>query len=890
MAVAIPAAPCPALDQAGHGPGLAFHARETTHAQLLTALAELTGQVAPDGREGLLDSLHSALPSRACMVVVDGLDEASSHQDRAEMAQTLVDLASFATMRVVVATRPMASGAPTRDLLRALGVRSPDRGNLAWQHYQADDALRDRLAYAVAHRAQRNYLVAALAAHQLATEPCPVDPAGEQFDTAAIPTGVGEALGKYMDGLVDARRLRVRTLLVAVAYARGDGLNDETWLKFASASGYPASVPDLDELRESRAADYLLHISDPRDGQPVTRLFHEALVDELITGRNRRTADEAALCRAILPATEAGWAEAGQYALAYAASHAAAAGELARLLNDAQYLAHADLDRLLPLLGPPHDRQSVEVVAVLRRCHPQAASLGATRRLRLFTLASAHLGLARQQARFAAACASPWLPRWAHDVGGPHQQLGGHVGGVADVAIGRLGGSDMVVVAPYLDVVHLWDVAGLPAGKAQFHHVFGTRAVAIGRLDARDVIVSGGGDGLVFIWDEHGELLDVVSGGGQVSAVAIGTLAGRDVVVTATSGQPVLGGDQADAAVRVWDGDGQQVGVPLPGHTAGLAIGTLDGHDVIASGDGELVRIWGDGGSLLHELGAGCGGFVTSIAIGQLGERDVIAVGYRIAVGGLILVFDGDGRLLHAALPPQMGYVWAVAVGRLGGRDVIAAGGGSHIGSGLIWFYDEDGQPDGRLLTTYTGGVTTLAAGRLGQRDVIVSGTSQDTVARIWDGDNWLVGNPRTGHRARVAGLAATTFGGRDVIVSAGYFGDATLRQWDSEGRPIGEPINTGAEGLYAVAAGTINDREIIAAAEEKNLRIWDSTGSPVAAAPGQSDRHSELVVVLGRLGDRDVIVTGGRGDVWIRDEFGRQIGDSMPGHARGVRTRLPMQ
>ena len=94
----------------------------------------------------------------------------------------------------------------------------------------------------IAERAGRNFLVAAMAAVPLSTARTMTDPAAKGFDPAGIPSGVGDALSKYLDRLPDQRRQeRDRELLTALAYARGAGLDDPDWLAFATALGYSAS-------------------------------------------------------------------------------------------------------------------------------------------------------------------------------------------------------------------------------------------------------------------------------------------------------------------------------------------------------------------------------------------------------------------------------------------------------------------------------------------------------------------------------------------------------------------------------------------------------------------------------------------------------------------------
>ena len=236
-------------------------------------------------------------------------------------------------------------------------------------------------------------------------------------------------------------------LVTALAYARGTGLDDSTWLAFAHALGYSATGIDLEILRRSRAADYLIQSAFDGHAEPISRLFHQALVDELLTGRQYRSNDERALFGALLPDTPEGWVHARAYARRHAAEHAAAAGQLPRLLDDLHYLTVADLSRLVPVLPTDPSSQLAPVSAVLRRAYVQAQALSPSRRARLLTLTSAHLGLHELQEQLQAALPDRFTLRWAHSLGSPHQQLFGHDYEVTALALGRLGNRDVIVSA-----------------------------------------------------------------------------------------------------------------------------------------------------------------------------------------------------------------------------------------------------------------------------------------------------------------------------------------------------------------------------------------------------------------------------------------------------------
>ena len=260
------------------GPGLAFHARAATIGDFLTALADLTGMDTPVSADELVTSLADLPGQSPVPVVLDALDEAASDRDRRQITEALAELAVLPGLRVAVATRTLAVGDPFAPggLLPSLGVTACDDHNLidldsdtyfdleglrqfaavllaqdgmdhpgppgaAWAQYRAEHEVCDRLAAVIAERAGRNFLVAAMAAVPLSTARTMTDPAAKGFDPAGIPSGVGEALSKYLDRLPDQRRQeRDRELLTALAYARGAGLDDPAWLAFATALGYSA--------------------------------------------------------------------------------------------------------------------------------------------------------------------------------------------------------------------------------------------------------------------------------------------------------------------------------------------------------------------------------------------------------------------------------------------------------------------------------------------------------------------------------------------------------------------------------------------------------------------------------------------------------------------------
>ena len=786
------------------GPGLAFHARAVTIGDLLTALADLTGVDIPASADGLVTSLADLPGQPPTRVVVDALDEAASDLDRRLIAEVLAELAVLPGLRVAVATRPLAAANPYAPggLLSALGATTSEARNLvdldsdtyfdlgglrefagallaqdgmnnpsppgaAWTQYRNLREVRDRLAAVIAERAGRNFLVAAMAAAPLSAARTMTDPAAKGFDPARIPSGIGEALSKYLDRLPEQRRERDRELLTALAYARGTGLDDPAWLAFAVALGYSASVADLDALRRSPAADYLLQTTTTERGaRPVTRLFHQALTDELLSLRHQPS-DESALFDMLLSQAErTGWQD--RYLREHAAEHATAADRLDQLLEDPLYLITVDPARLVPHLDGARSAPARATAAVYRQSAHHLASLDRPARASQLELTAHRLGCRGLAAHISNASPDrPWQTRWSHGRAADHQVLTGHDGEVSAVAVGALPDGTPVIVSCGSDgTVRVWRLAdGTPVGEPLRGHGNSVEAVAVGALpDGTPVIVSRG-DGTVRMWrlTDGTPVGEPITGHDRgVGAVAVGALPdGTPVIVSGGYGG-------VDGTVRVWRlTDGTPVGEPITGHdswVSAVAAGALpDGTPVIVScGDDGTVRVW------------------------------------RLA----------DGTPVGEPITGHDREVGAVAVGALpDGTPVIVSGGGID-GTVRVWRLT-DGTPVGEPITGHDWWVNAVAVGALPDGTPVIVSCGGDGTVRVWRlADGTPVGEPLRGHSDSVEAVAVGALpDGTPVIVSGGNRDDCTVRVWRlSDGGPVGEPLRGHDSWVNAVAAGALPD------------------------------------------------------------------------------------
>jgi hypothetical protein len=386
-------------------------------------------------------------------------------------------------------------------------------------------------------------------------------------------------------------------------------------------------------LRHSPAADYLLQTTTDRGARPVTRLFHQALTDELLAPRHRPSDESALLDMLLGQAEHAGWQD--RYLRDHAAEHAAAADRLDDLLEDPPYLAAADPDRLLRVLpGATISRaRAREAELLLYRVGSRLRGRPEGERAAILELGARQLGARWIAGQFAKLpLGRPWSVRWAHEPPVGHDRiLGWHDGPV--------------------------------------------RAVAVGEREGRAVVVSGGKEGMVRVWDLRTGHLEVEwrHGKGGVETVAIGQLEDGPVVVS--------GGE--DGKLRRWRmADGSPLGEPLDLRKGKVtSAGDRDGHQFIVAAyeNSWTVGLWDledlDTRQPLRELEWGSDADVRAVAAGRCNGKPVIVAGH--SRGAHRWVWAGSEWVATPLISHEN--IWAVALGVLGGRPVAVFAGNSRL-------------------------------------------------------------------------------------------------------------------------------------------------------------------------------------------------------------------
>lgn len=903
----------------GMSPGLAFHARGAAAADVVDSMAVLCGLDTPASGTDLVLALRDIRGADQRWVVVDALDEAASEQDCRDIAELLRELARLPWLRVAVATRSRRVGEMVGRRLRSLGISSFDAANLidldsdeyfdpaglesyasavlaqdgmdqpgppgaAWERYRADDSLRLGLAQVIAARADRNYLVAAITALQFAEEDTPADAAHREFDPTAIPSGVGEALTRYLGRLDGSQGEGVRWLLTSLAYARGDGVDDQQWLSFAAALGHPCEAAQLEVLRDSAAADYLLH-SEAGDGQLRTRLFHQALADELRVERPARQDEHRLYAQLMSEVRATGWRQASGYARMHAASHAAAAGELDTLVNDCEFLLYADPARLSRVLGTVKDRD-LPLVRLYWRVVDQLEGLTPAQRAAAF-----HIAAARDEPRalpmLKTEAVLPWRGLWGRgDLLPFHRRLIGHTDWVRCVAFGVVGGQTWLASTGTDQTVRLWNaVTGEHEATLTGHEgavvaaAFGNgllatgsedrtvrlwnpvtnehratltgsagpvRSVTFGLVDGRSLLAAGSDDGIVRLWDPvTGDERGTLQGqGGPVRSVAFGQHAGRTLLAAGSD----------DCIVRLWDPVTGGLVMTLTGHRGpvwAIDFGHVDERPLLATGATDnTIRLWNLDTGEQHAALTGHSGPVWAVAFSELDRRPLLASGSSDRTVRLWEPAAGSGQH-RATFAGHSGTVWSVVSREVSGRTMLASASSDRT----IRLWDPATGQDKTAAPAHRASVRSIAFGESAGRALLATG-SGDSTARLWDPVTGEHRHTLSGHTARVMSVAFDEPGTTGLLATCS--GDKTVRLWDAATGALRRVLDGHEDTVRSVAFCRGDGLALLASgSSDGTARLWDiETGRHVSTLGG---RHGPIMsVACGVVDGATVVATGG--------------------------------
>jgi WD40 repeat protein len=893
--------------KAGKVPGVAFHARGAREADLTDAIAAACGIDTPESGSSkeLMQDLNAmdAADRQRLVVIVDALDEAIE-QEIPQLRKFLKDLARLDWVTAVVATRALQTGQPddfkgspfragphlhdlgvtggkdgdnvidldseqyfdfddlcayAAALLTQTGFTNPGPPDGAWKTYRQDPQRCTRLAKAIAERADRNYLVAGMAAFQLAEDEVSVDPRSPTFDLDALPSRVDEALAKHMQRLPVDEQRQQRALLTALAYGRGTGLDDRRWLSFAQALGYETTRQALTTLRETPAVDYLLETKMEAEGKRVTRLFHQALVDELLSNRDI-TEDEQFIVEVLRRESAGGnWLGASPYAREYAPVHAWRAETLSSLLEEPDFLVG---------MAPSAMRSAVRRLTVTNRAAPGA----------VYDLAAPFLEDNADPGRNAAVlrmvCSvqgNEDLARGIADLGLPSPWRAAVHLRPLDTALARFEGHAgqvwSVITLPWPELDHqlvvttsddktalVWDPLRPEFGFARFGGHKGPiqRAAALPWPGLKNwAVITASKDQTARVWDpyEDGAELACFDGHtGDVTSIAVLNWPGLE--------HPVVITTSTDGTARIWD----------PLHP-GTELGRFDGHTGAVSN-------------------------ITTLIWPSL-NRPVVVTTSTDTADGTVRIWDP----LHPASElacfrghsAQVRGVTVLDWPGLGHPAIVST---ATDGAACVW---DPLQPDTELarFDGHTGavwGAATLTWPGLDHPVVVTA--SEDGTARVWDpqGPDAMQA-PFPGHSGPVEGLAALAWPGLDHSAVVTTSTDRTARVWDplQPGTELARFTGHTAQIRYAATLDWpgLDHPVVVTTSADGTARVWDPLQPDTELARFDSHtNHLQGVATLDWPGlDHRVIVTGsndGTARVWDPLQPGTELA-RFDGHENGI-------
>ncbi|MFE1557149.1 hypothetical protein ACFW6V_19475 [Streptomyces sp. NPDC058734] len=822
------------------------HARRRSVPEILTSLATQWELGSPgDATTWTTDRLVTALrakPVPPCLVM-DAVDEAEHPADL--VSGVLLPLASMRRSdggplcRMLVATRPEAAPRPLIEAARAcdglidLDEVSPVRlhkdlsrfvlrvlrpllpGVSPWCSLAAAESLGGALADTLlsGSREWGEFLVAGLYLRLLQEQVRPPM-------TTEEAERLGSDVPRTLDAVLDLHlrldpRPGLHELLAALAWAEGAGMPEVLLTQVANPGPAPAGEDRATTADLLQTARFYIRRNVDREGAPLYRLFHQGLADRL---RGHPALDAATVWERLLATVRTSgsgrrrWATAEPYLLRHAARHSALAGSLDVLLEDGEYLVHADPAPLAQELyhgehgphaaiyltsygahhdGPPGQRRDILAVDAARHQKWQlAANLTQDTGHHIVWTAGRplHTGLLTT--------------------------LTGHRGRIWDLTTLEMYGRPYALTAGQDGTARLWDLDAATTILELGHHGSPVGGVVAGKVHGRHLAVTGCDSGELRGWDlSTGHLLWTA----PAHAGPIWSMVG-----VRYDGVPSVASAGEDRVIRYWE---LATGAPLAtthlsainGHVWHLSHVAVDEGDCVVACYDDCVKVLsvhGEEVELPHtnwerlscyrylDLGHG----PEPVA----GDRDGI-----VWVGGDEFLELLNEDRLHADAVSDV-----AAVLLDGSMHLLSAG-----EDGVAQLNPLDGSSSARQVVSHTTAITRVAVVSEQQRTRILT-TSHGGTVRVSDASAGEVPQRHPGHTHAVNDLTVLP-DGRLVSCSE----DGSMALWTVNGE-VGQritllhhadvPLPDRATGIAVLEAG--ERPRIVASCAHSGVALWDTS------------------------------------------------------------------
>jgi WD40 repeat protein len=812
----------------------AVHVKGKTALDVAVEVARAASVRIPHTVDELVPALRDRLAAeqgrRHFNLIFDALDEAANpRQARLVVSSLLLPIARQCARhgaQVIVGSRRVDDGG---DLLQAFGRGTP-LIDLDRQEYfapadledyaeatlallgaerpgnpYADHAVAAPMARRIAALADKNFLIAGLIARSHGL----YDTTAVSPDDLSFTATVDEALAAYLKRLHPVDGVPATTVLTALAYAQPPGLSTDVWQVALEALGVTITREALAKFVVSSAANFLVESSTDA-GTPRFRLFHQALNDALLRGRESgglRQGDERSLAGQLIAyGRSTGWARADPYLLRSLPAFAARAGMIDALLTDDAYLLHADLPRLTQLAEHAATKEG-RARARLLRLTPHAIRAAPAERAAMFGVTAE---VERLGNTFTTWRGLPYRIRWASVPSRAERTaLEGHAGAVRAICAVTVDRRTHVATAGDYPHVRLWNPASgrhweLPMRDSRF------LALCAVRVDGRQLLAAGAPSGKICFVD-------------PLERRPAGTLSGPPVPVRALcqvtiGSQAYLAAGGDDGMVRMWSlADGRSRA--FLGHVGPIrtisAVRTGDRELLLTAGDDFTARIWDP---------------ATGRPVNTFdGHIDAVRAACALVAGGRPLIATanftdvrlwslGPGRSTAETLPGHQKAIRGMAPIGVAGQSLLATAGAD--GDVRVW------EPVGgkclRVLSGHTDAVTSICTVTLDGTDLLATG-SRDRTARLWDLTADDMRHGPDGRGGRVSAACPVRAGNRQLVAAVdGNSGVIRLQD-----------VETGAEtrtlgGVSETVTGMCSVSDLVTSATATGtLQTWDPMSGP---------------------------------------------------------------
>ncbi|MFD3722105.1 hypothetical protein [Streptomyces sp. NPDC058674] len=681
--------------------------------------------------------------------------------------------------------------------------------------------------------AAESFLVGQLMARSVRGQPL-VDTT-ENGWSARLPVNMIEAFEQDIDA-TDNRAELIRTLLRALAYARGEGLPWENiWVPVAQGLAPRAARSQPVQISATDVRWVLSHmgayvVEENRWDRSLFRLLHATLADYLRGPKNQDAQAEAAICEALLrtvPEDGSGrrdWAQAHPYLRTYLAQHAAAAGRdvFDRLVADRDFLAVADRLTLSAafLSLPGGIAMPNDAARLYERARPLLGIDAAANAAYLQEAATAlHItdgvpatSLIHPIYTTRKASIRPDMSRWT---------LTGHLGRVNDVALCDHNGRLLAAATGDDATVRMWNILRqMQLKRLPQKHIGTVNTVAFGITRRKRLLLASAGFAFIRVWDpvKKQQLNRIPAHDGAIRAVAFGSTSRGGLVLAS-------GGD--DGTVRLWNPlSGRAIREPLTAHTGSVRSVALAraerGRLILASGgDDGTVRAWDAENHEPIQTLDGHHGRVQTVALHPWRGDLVVASGDD---QGVVLVHSAvTGELVCAPDPGSfLGPIRSLALCATsdGGGLLLAVADSRPIGAVQLLDLPQ-GTP---MCPPLNGHGRALRAVSCAFHDgeLYVSSASEDGTVRIWQPSSTPTVSPMVPHTGHTESVALTRDGQGQILLASGR-GDGNVLLWrQSDNTPVSLGTHEDSVEAVAWAPHAADQPLLVSGSSDGIVRLWN--------------------------------------------------------------------